>query len=188
MNSPDRHVPRYSKTTTTLRRGGFSRRDLLKIGLGVAAGLATAAELRYGFLEKLGELADMGETEDQKKAAEILKSDHKRALAGLRIRRIEQDGEVISAKIRNKPRIEVPLGGEPDTSAGDVVGSLREGTELGIAIAVSGNDPDFPLERDKEAIWLAFFDPENKGRVVFTYAGNVEPTLDPYKIEPYDLR
>lgn len=183
---------RYTQSTTPIRyQRGMSRRDFLKkigiIGGASVTALGLAAWSRFGVPEALKELANNGETDYQKKAAEILASSNKRTVNNLKIRRIENDGEIIPAKLRDKPRVEIPYD-KPDISAGKIIGHLKEGEEIHLAIPVWGNDPYLPQDKNRRSIWLAFVDPYNKKRIVFTDASNVEPILDPYSVEPYELK
>lgn len=169
---------RYRRATTRLSLGQrISRRALLQLAGGIAAGGLTATWLAKGGAEWLKNLAEERTTWEQKKVAEILKSSNQDDL----VKNIRVSSQYVN--LRDKPRTAY---GFDDTRTGQDIGDLKFGEEVTEAKPVLGGNPDNPKELANEGVWYAFF---WNGKPVFAYSRYFDP---PYAwveqgVEPIDL-
>lgn len=175
--SGDAKIDRYSPPVRVVgqrRNSGISRRGAFAL----AGGALTTALLGKVVVDAWKEAAegmnkDEKPTQEQMNAAQLLEIVSKNDRVYDLVAVGEKSGDkIIPVNLRDKPATEglIP---KPDWS-GEVIGTLPLGTRISEAVAVYGNNPKIPWQKDGEGRWLAFFDPAKPKRVVFAYSGGFE--------------
>ncbi|MDP2632963.1 MAG: hypothetical protein Q8P25_04565, partial [Candidatus Curtissbacteria bacterium] len=151
------------------RSSGISRREAFTL----AGGALVTALLGKVAVDAWKEAADSlnkdkEPTQEQKNAAQLLEIVSKNDRVYNLVAVGEKSGDkIIPVNLRDKPATEGDIP-KPDWS-GEVIGTLPVGTRISEAVAVYGNNPKIPWQKDGEGRWLAFFDPANPQRAVFAY-------------------